>query len=54
MKAAEYKSDFELTKGSPNLAFKSESCGFIVRILEKIDCIIMALHCIYKKTNKHI
>ena len=30
------------------LALKSELWVFIVRILEKIDGIIMALHCIYK------
>ena len=42
MKSAEYKS--ELTKGTPNLVQKGELWVFIVRILEKIDCIIIALY----------
>ena len=48
MNATEYNSDFELTKVSSYLAFKGELLCFILRILEKIDCIIMALHCIHK------
>ena len=48
MKVAEYKSDFELTKGSPYLVLKCELWGYIVRILEQKYGIIMALHCIYK------
>ena len=53
MNAAEYNSDFELTKGSSYLAFKGELLCFILRILEKIDCIIALLwHCTVFINNK--
>ena len=47
MTAAELKSDFKLTTDTPYLTLMGELWGVtIVRIWEKIDRVLMALHCI--------
>ena len=54
MIATEHKSDFKLTTDTPYLALQASYGVSIMRMLKKIDCIIIASHCIYKTMSfKH-
>ena len=49
----ESESDIRITRDTPYLALTIELWVSLARILEKIDCVIKAPHCIEKQNNKH-